>query len=64
MKTEYETLILTNKNGQRLRIYKIEDTDDDFCIGLEGDGQDHFYFKASEAEIITEAINKTVDQYS
>ena len=63
MKKEYETVILTNDEGQRLRIYKIENTDDDFCIGLEGEGQDHFCFRASEAEMITDAINTTVDQY-
>ena len=65
MKKEYETVILTNDEGQRLRIYKIENTGDDFYIGigLEGEGQDHFCFRASEAEMITNAINTTVDQY-
>jgi hypothetical protein len=64
MKKEYETVILTNDEGQRLRIYKIENTGDDFYIGigLEGEGQDHFFFRASEAEMITNAINTTVDQ--
>ena len=59
MKKIIESVVLENKNGQRLRIYKIENGNT-FCIGLEGES-DHFEFEANEADDICNAIGKVVD---
>lgn len=55
MHKEIESVVLHNKHGQQLRIYKVENSSDEFCIGLDGH-QDHFIFKYSEYENITNAI--------
>ena len=59
MKKIIESVVLENKNRQRLRIYKIENGNT-FCIGLEGEN-DHFDFEANEADDICNAIGKVVD---
>ena len=63
MKKQIETIILENKSKQRLRIYKIENSNS-FCIGLEDDEADHFEFEAADAEEITKAINSVVDSFA
>jgi hypothetical protein len=59
MKKIIESVVLENKIGQRLRIYKIENGDN-FCIGIEGES-DHFEFEAPEADDICSAIGNVVD---
>jgi hypothetical protein len=59
MKKIIESVVLENKNGQRLRIYRIEGGST-FCIGIEG-GDDHFEFEENEADDICNAIGKVVD---
>lgn len=61
MKTQTESMILTNEKGQILRIYKVENGKT-FCIGLEG--EDHFEFETSGAEEITKAIDLVVGSFS
>jgi hypothetical protein len=61
MRTKIESIILENKEGQRLRIYQVEGSNT-FCIGLESDS-DHFSFAIEDAAIITDAINKVVDSF-
>lgn len=62
MKKQIESIVLENKTGQRLRIYKIENSNS-FCIGLEDDG-DHFEFEAGDAEEITNAIDAVVASFA
>ena len=62
MKTQTESLILTNDEGQVLRIYKVENTENAFCIGLDG-ADDHFSFKAEDADELTNAISTVVDSF-
>ena len=59
---QIESVILENKTGRRLRIYKVENSNS-FCIGLE-DGNDHFEFEVGDAEEITNAINVVVDSFA
>ncbi len=61
MKTQIESMILTNDKGQVLRIYKVENGKT-FCIGLEG--EDHFEFEGREAEEITKSIDLVVNSFS
>lgn len=61
MKTQTESLILTNAEGQVLRIYKVENTDNDFMIGL--DGSEHFSFRSEDAKALTRAIDLVVDSF-
>ena len=60
MKKEIDSVVLVNKAGQRLRIYKVEGTNT-FCIGLEG--QDHFEFEANTHNEIIDAICMVVDSF-
>ena len=62
MKTQTESIILTNDQKQKLRIYKVENSNE-FCIGLE-DAEDHFVFESRDAEEITKAINVVVNSFS
>ena len=62
MKKQIESIILENKNKQRLRIYKCENSNS-FFVGLE-DAEDHFEFDIESAEEITQAINQIVDSFS
>ena len=67
MTKKTESIILENKDGQRLRIYRVENTegkDLTFCIGLEGEGQDHFTFYQEDAVDITSAIDTGVDSFA
>jgi hypothetical protein len=67
MTKKTESIILENKDGQRLRIYRVENTEDKaltFCIGLEGEGQDHFAFYPEDAVDITSAIDTIVDSFT
>ena len=67
MTKKTESIILENKDGQRLRIYRVENTegkDLTFCIGLEGEGQDHFTFYPEDAGDITSAIDTVVDSFA
>ena len=67
MTKKTESIILENKDGQRLRIYRVENTegkDLTFCIGLEGEGQDHFTFYSEDAVDITSAIDTVVDSFA
>lgn len=60
MKTQIETIVLTNKAGQKLRVYLVDGASPpEFCIGR--DGGDHFSFFAQDAEDIAGAINSVVD---
>jgi hypothetical protein len=61
VKTQTESMMLTNEKGQILRIYKVENGKT-FCIGIEG--EDHFEFEARDAEEITKAIDLVVDSFS
>ena len=58
MKKQIESIVLQNKVGQILRIYKVENSDT-FCIGQED--ADHFEFTVEEAEEIVIAINTVVN---
>ena len=57
VKKQTESIVLENKQGQKLRIYRVEGSDT-FCIGLEDD--EHFEFEAGDAEVITKSINTVV----
>jgi len=57
MKIETESMILENKQKQRLRIYKVEGGTT-YCIGVEG--EEHFEFEAKEAAEICQTINRVV----
>lgn len=64
MIVQTESVILTNGDGQKLRIYKVEGNGIPvFCIGIEG-SEDHFSFNAGEAEEITRAIDTVVDSFA
>lgn len=63
MKSQTESIVLTNNKGTRLRIYKIEgDGPIGFCIGVEGDAE-HFEFLGGDADEIIKAINTVVSSY-
>ena len=61
MKIEHESIVLENRDGQRLRIYKVDNAEDDFCIGLEGEDQDHFNFKACDMAPLLRSIKYIVN---
>ncbi len=61
MKQEIESIVLENKGGQRLRIYRVEGSCDEYCIGLDGES-DHFVFTAEESVIIRESIERVIDE--
>jgi|CXWL01.1.fsa_nt_gi hypothetical protein len=61
MKKQTESIVLENKTGQRLRIYKV-DGSDTFCIGIEGES-DHFEFQSRDADEIKAAIGVIVDSF-
>ncbi len=64
MKKQTESMVLENKEGLRLRIYKVEgDGPISFCIGVDGD-ETHFEFGAGDAEQITAAIDVVVDSFA
>ncbi len=58
MKKQTESIVLENKDLQRLRIYKVEGGDT-FCIGIEGENE-HFEFMASDAQEIKKSIDEVV----
>ena len=60
MKQIIESLLLENKSGERLRVYKVEGGKDEFCLGSADDPDGHFSFRASDAEDICNAIHKIV----
>ncbi len=62
MKIQTEGIVLENKSKQRLKIYKINDSDS-FCIGLEGENE-HFEFMGSDADEITNSINIIVNSFA
>jgi len=54
---QIESVVLTNNEKQRLRIYAVENAaTPEFCIGVDGDGQDHFSFSANDSKAIINAI--------
>ncbi|NCQ52047.1 hypothetical protein GW796_09160 [archaeon] len=63
MKTQTESIILTNKEGQQLRIYKLEGEGPLlFCLGIDGDSE-HFRFSADDAEYITKEVDVVVNSF-
>lgn len=62
MKQEFESIILENDKGQRLRVYKVENCDE-FCIGLENDESDHFLFNLDDVETIISAIKCVTNEH-
>ena len=60
MKQIIESLILANKAGERLRIYRVEGGKDEFCIGSADDPAGHFTFHAADCDELCNAIRKIV----
>lgn len=56
VKKTTETVKLSN-GTQELIIYRVEDCDDEYCIGVVGT-DDHFDFTAEDAPEIIEAIKE------
>lgn len=57
MKTQIENILLKNKKGKTLRVYKVEN-ENTCCIRIEGG--DHFEFEVQDIERLIQAINVVV----